>query len=134
VKAQLSLMQIVIDLKLLPIISPLLKSEDLTVTGVSPKLSSGLKELCLFALLCFLLSACVDSQPVSKAPLTTPTVYEWIGPGPQPSVKQLMNDKYICARNAEPMHSRRAKSTSEAWQTAVDFCMRSKGWGHKVVN
>jgi hypothetical protein len=88
----------------------------------------------LLAFVCVALSACVESQPITSAPLSKPTVYEWIGPGPSPSSQRLIDDTYTCARSAEQIHSRRAKSTSEAWQTHVNLCMRTKGWGQNAID
>ena len=84
----------------------------------------------LVAILCFAISACVESQPTS-APLSKPTLYEWIGPGPTPSVNSLAQDKVACAQEAEHKES---VSAGDRWQTQVNLCMRTKGWGQRAID
>jgi hypothetical protein len=85
----------------------------------------------LVAILCFALAACVESQPISTAPLSKPTVYEWIGPGPQPSVTSMAHDKAACAQEAE---QEEFVTAGDRWQTHVNLCMRTKGWGQKAID
>ena len=85
----------------------------------------------LIAIVCFALAACVGSQPIPSAPLSKPTVYEWIGPGPQPTLKSMAQDKAACVHEAEQKVS---MSAGEAWQTHVNLCMRTKGWGQKAID
>ena len=83
----------------------------------------------LIAIVCFALVACVESQPIPSAPLSKRTVYEWISPGPQPSLKSMAQDKAGCMNEAEQKVSMRA---GEAWQPHVNLCMRTNGWGQKA--
>jgi hypothetical protein len=85
----------------------------------------------LIAILFFALSACVESQPISSAPLSKPTVYEWIGSGPPPSLTSMAQDKAACVQEAERKES---MSAGDAWQTHVNLCMYTKGWGQKSVD
>jgi hypothetical protein len=85
----------------------------------------------LVAIVCLALAACVESQPIPSAPLSKPTVYEWIGLGPQPSLKSMAQDKAACVHEAEQKIS---MSAGEAWQTHVNLCMRTKGWGQKAID
>jgi len=86
----------------------------------------------LIAIVCFLMTACVliQSTPPPPAPLPKPTVYEWIGPGSPPSVKSLAQDKEACVHEAEQKVS---MSEADRWQTHVNHCMRTKGWGQKAI-
>jgi hypothetical protein len=81
----------------------------------------------LVGILCFAISACVESQPaVSK-----PTVYEWIDTGPYPSSQRLAHDKFTCFQDAERSESR---SMSDRWKAHLKLCMQSKGWGQKALD
>jgi hypothetical protein len=84
----------------------------------------------LVAIVYVALSACVESKPTS-APLSEPTVYEWIGPGATPSVTRLAQDKAACFQEGEQKES---VSTGDRLQTHVNLCMRTKGWGQKAVD
>ena len=85
----------------------------------------------LVAILCFALSACVASQPIPSAPLSKPTLYEWIGPGPHPSAPRLAQDKLVCVQDA---HQKEPLSISDRWQAHLNLCMQKKGWGQKAVD
>jgi hypothetical protein len=89
--------------------------------------------LILIVMLCFAISACVESKAArpTAAPLSKPTVYEWMGPGPQPSMINLAQDKAACAQEAEQQEF---VSGGERWQTHVNLCMRTKGWGQKAID
>ena len=84
----------------------------------------------LVAILCFAISACVESQPA----LSKPTVYEWIGTGPYPSSQRLAHDKYACSQDAERTYPRRASSVSDRWKAHLNLCMQSKGWSQKAID
>ena len=85
----------------------------------------------LVAILCFALSACVQSRPISSAPLSKPTVYMWIGQGPQPSMKTLASDKAACDQEAKKQG---LGTGGDRWQTQVNSCMEKKGWGQKAID
>jgi len=79
------------------------------------------------------LAACVGSQPASP-PLPKPTVYEWIGPSPPPSLQRLAQDKLTCFHEAEQTDTQKAPGVvSEHWKTHVKLCMQKLGWGEKAV-
>lgn len=84
----------------------------------------------LVAIVYLVLSACVESKPTS-APLSEPTVYEWIGSGATPSVTRLAQDKAVCFQEGEQKES---VSIGDRLQTHVNHCMRAKGWGLKAVD
>lgn len=84
----------------------------------------------LVAILYVIISACVESQPVS-APLPKPAVYEWTGTGPPPSLLRLAHDKSTCVQEAGHRESR---SLSDRWQAHVNRCMEQKGWGQKIID
>jgi len=86
----------------------------------------------LIAIICFAMTACAVIQmgPPPSAPLPKPTVYEWIGPGPPPSVKSLAQDEEACVHETEQKESMRG----DRWQTHVNDCMRAKGWSQKVID
>ena len=85
----------------------------------------------LLAILYLVIAACVEPQPIPSAPLSKPTMYEWSGPDPQPSVQRLAHDKAACAQEAE---QKELVPTGDRWQTHVNLCMRTKGWGQKAVD
>ena len=63
--------------------------------GYSYSAWSGLKRtfMAILILIMYLaLAACMESQKTS-APLPAPTVYEWMGPGPTPSLPRLAQDR-----------------------------------------
>ena len=87
----------------------------------------------LIVIVSLALAACVESRTTS-APLPEPTVYEWVGPGPPPSLARLAHDKSICYREAELLDPRaEAGIVSEHWKAHVKICMRKEGWGEKAV-
>ena len=86
--------------------------------------------LILVAIVCLVISACVESQP-SSAPLSKPALYEWFGPGPHPSAPRLAQDKLACVQDA---HEKEPVSISDRWQAHVNLCMQRKGWGQKAVD
>lgn len=53
------------------------------------------------------LAACMGSRTTS-APLSEPTVYEWIGPDPAPSLQRLAQDKLTCFQEAERTDTQKA--------------------------
>ena len=83
----------------------------------------------LIAIVYLALAACVESQPTT-GPLSRPSVYEWIGPGPTPSVTRLAQDKAACFQEAEQKQS---GSIGNRLQNHVNLCMRTKGWGQKAI-
>jgi hypothetical protein len=87
----------------------------------------------LIVIVSLALAACVESRTTS-APLSAPTVYEWIGSGPSPSLLRLAHDKSICYREAELLDPQaQAGFVSEHWKAHVKICMRKEGWGEKAV-
>ena len=87
----------------------------------------------LIVIMYLALAACMESQKTS-APLPAPTVYEWMGPGPTPSLPRLAQDKSLCFQEAEltdPYHQ--PGIMSEHWKAHVKLCMRKEGWGEKAV-
>lgn len=86
----------------------------------------------MIAIVCFLMTACVliQSTPPPSAPLSKPIVYVWIGSGSPPSVKSLAQDKEACVHEAEQKGS---MSEADRWQTHVNQCMQTKGWGQKAI-
>jgi hypothetical protein len=87
----------------------------------------------LVAIVCFALAACmvIETGTPPSAPLPKLTVYVWVGPGPAPSVDRLAQDKVACVHETE-----KKVSTSEVdrWQTHMNHCMETKGWGQKAVD
>ena len=80
------------------------------------------------------LAACMESQTTS-APLPEPTVYEWIGSGPAPSLHRLAQDKSTCFHEAERTDTQKDPGVvSEHWKTHVKLCMQKQGWGEKAVD
>lgn len=78
-------------------------------------------------------AACMKSQTTSGS-LSQPTVYEWIGSGPSPTLIRLAQDKSICYREAELLDPQaEAGIVSEHWKAHVKLCMRKEGWGEKAV-
>ncbi len=101
-----------------------------------------IKTVAIFCNKCFLNFICFLSQALFEKPFTdhgnlfigaspSPWQYEWIGPGPQPSLKSMAQDKAACVHEAEQKVSR---SAGEAWQTHVNLCMRTKDWGQKAID
>ena len=87
----------------------------------------------LIVILYLALAACVESRTTS-APLSEPTVYEWIGPGPPPSLQRLAHDKSMCFQEAELTDTQKAPGVvSEHWKAHVKLCMRKEGWGEKAA-
>jgi len=86
----------------------------------------------LLAVLCLAISACVESQSISQpsATLEKPTMYEWIGTGPRPSLQRLAHDKLTCFQDAE---RRESHSMSDRWKAHLSLCMQNKGWGQKTI-
>ena len=59
------------------------------------------KQVAILIVIVYLaLAACMKSQTTS-APLSEPTVYEWIGPEPLPSLQHLAQDKSKCFHESE---------------------------------
>jgi hypothetical protein len=87
----------------------------------------------LIVIVSLALAACIEPRTTS-APLSEPTVYEWIGSGPLPSLLRLAQDKSICYREAELLDPQaEAGIVSEHWKAHVKLCMRKEGWGEKAV-
>lgn len=84
----------------------------------------------LVVIVCFAISACVESQPA----LPKPTVYEWSGPGPYPSAERLAHDKFACAQDAERAYPRGASGVSDRWKAHLNLCMQSKGWSQRAID
>ena len=75
------------------------------------------------------LAACMESQKTS-APLPAPTVYEWMGAGPTPSLPRLAQDKSMCFREAELTDTQKAPGVvSDHWKAHVKLCMPKAGLG-----
>lgn len=88
----------------------------------------------LVAIMFVALAACEKSQP-TPAPLSQPTVYEWIGIGPSPSLLRLAQDKSTCIQEAERTDTQKDPGVvSEHWKTYVKLCMQKQGWGEKAIN
>jgi hypothetical protein len=88
----------------------------------------------LVAIVYVALSACVESKP-SSPPLPKPTVYEWIGTGPPPSLLRLAQDKSICFQEAELTDPHKdPRVVSEHWRGQLNLCMQKKGWGQKTID
>ena len=88
----------------------------------------------LVAIVYLVLVTCEKSQP-TLAPLSQPTVYEWIGPDPAPSLQRLAQDKSTCFHEAERSAAQKSLGVvSEHWKTHVKLCMQKQGWGEKVLN
>ena len=92
------------------------------------------KQVAILIVIVYLaLAACMKSQTTS-APLSEPTVYEWIGPGPTPSLPRLAQDKLTCFHEAEQTDTQKAPGVvSEYWKAHVKLCMQKQGWGEKPV-
>ena len=87
----------------------------------------------LIVIVCVALTACVGSRTASP-PLPKPTVYEWIGASPPPSLQRLAQDKLTCFHEAEQTDTQKAPGVvSEHWKTHVKLCMQKLGWGEKAV-
>ena len=87
----------------------------------------------LIAIVSLALAACMKPQTTS-APLSQPTVYEWIGPSAPPSLQRLAQDKSLCFQEAELLDPHPEPGiTSEHWKAHVKLCMRKEGWGEKAV-
>jgi hypothetical protein len=88
----------------------------------------------LVSIVYVVLVACEKSQP-TLAPLPQPTVYEWVGTSPAPSLQRLAQDKSTCFHEAERTDIQKAASVvSEHWKTHVKLCMQKQGWGDKAVD
>ena len=88
----------------------------------------------LLAILCVSLSACVESQP-SPPTLPKPTLYEWIGIGPPPSLLRLAEDKSICFQEAERTDPQKDPGiVSENRKAHLKLCMQKKGWGETAID
>jgi hypothetical protein len=86
------------------------------------------------ALLSGALTACVGSQP-SPSLLPKPTMYEWIGTGPPPSVLRLAEDKSLCLHEAERADPQKDPGTESAHRNAhLKRCMQEKGWGETAID
>jgi hypothetical protein len=80
------------------------------------------------------LAACMESQTTS-APLSKPTVYEWIGPDPSPSLQRLAQDKSTCFHESERTDTQKAPGVvSGHWKAHLKLCMQKQGWGEKPVD
>ena len=88
----------------------------------------------LIVIMYLALAACMESQKTS-APLPAPTVYEWMGPDPTPSLPRLAQDKLMCFQEAELTDSQKVPGVvSEQWRAHVKLCMRKEGWGEKAID
>ena len=88
----------------------------------------------LVAIVYVVLVACEMSQP-TLAPLPPPTVYEWVGTTPSPSLQRLAQDKSTCFHEAERTDTQKAPGVvSEHWKTHVKLCMQKQGWAEKAVD
>ena len=93
------------------------------------------KQVTILIMIIYLaLAACMESQTTS-APLSKPTVYEWIGPDSSPSLQRLAQDKSTCFQEAERTDTQKAPGVvSEHWKAHVKLCMQKQGWGEKPVD
>jgi hypothetical protein len=87
----------------------------------------------LAAIMYLALAACMESRTTS-APLSEPTLYEWIGPGTAPSLEQLALSKSLCFQEAKLLDPHAEHGImSEHRKAHVKLCMRKEGWGEKAV-